>query len=912
MKYILLLFGIFNSIISLAQCPSISKQPQSQIDCEGNSIRMIIETDAKTIQWEKKRPTDSNFINISGAASNNYQIYPSGGTSMPDGTIFRAKLSNGTCTIYSEEASISLNTITNITGTSICERANGTLQANFPLNSQNRALKFQWTGSVNGGPFQDLSNDKQFEGVNTPKLTIKNAGIENQGQKYKIRVDFEVSPNNDNDGSITNTNQSQTCPRTSGEVSITIKTSPAPIHSVKSYSSCIDSKNTVSSSGCSPYTTIWYNQAGEKIAEGARPSISFTETGIQFIQATCLKNGCESVFSEGVEVQVHPIPTKVSNAGTPEKIKEGGSITFKASGETNNIWYLNENDVKYISTASTLTVKDVRIVGTNPFYISRWVSQKINGCESAKSEIKVLIESENLPNPETNPSPLPQPEPSPSPDPQPSPEPNPLPTPDPIPTPEPDPIPEPVILNFDVQGIKNCDRESYLLKSTNCPSTVNYFDAINNEWLGSSSIDKSFELYTIYDRKIIAKCTSQNFTDTYQEFTQVRNPEVKAWYKEKTIFCPSDSMQLESRILFSGQFLYWEKNGHVYSTESTLKIPVDSARFDAVYTHNDCIYRSPIPPIIIRPRPPKPQLAYSRITFCPREKIEVTALEPALKYQWSNNSKDQKIIVQESMHVSLIVQNEYACLSISSDTVNFKKLEKGEKPILSTVKNQICEGDTSIIYSNLGEKTIWSNGQQKGSVEISESNAIFAVSKSLEGCISDTSDVIKIIKRPKPQQPKIEQPFNRILRGIRTAEDEQIDWQVDDHAIKVDNNEIELKNPSKLSLRTSKTYSTNGMNEITCKSDLLELKVNELNPYSEMSIYPNPNSTNLLFVNTPEQISSGVLEIIDLNGHQKWEKEIENRQNPMLITLPRLNPGIYFIRISSANYVGQKRLILLE
>ena len=113
MKYtcLLLLF----CMKAFGQCPVISQQPENQSDCEGNSIRMrCIATPGAIFQWERKRPTDANFTIISGATGSSYQILPSGDTNNPSGTLYRAKVSLGTCSIYSNPAEISLHKINSI------------------------------------------------------------------------------------------------------------------------------------------------------------------------------------------------------------------------------------------------------------------------------------------------------------------------------------------------------------------------------------------------------------------------------------------------------------------------------------------------------------------------------------------------------------------------------------------------------------------------------------------------------------------------------------------------------------------------------------------------------------------------------------------------------------------------------
>ena len=116
----------------LGQCPVISQQPINQTDCETNSIRMIVGSNATQFQWEKKRPNDATFTAISGATQASYQIYPSGGTVHPSGTQYRVKLNATSCLVISEAASITLHTITNIINPEICERENARLEARIP------------------------------------------------------------------------------------------------------------------------------------------------------------------------------------------------------------------------------------------------------------------------------------------------------------------------------------------------------------------------------------------------------------------------------------------------------------------------------------------------------------------------------------------------------------------------------------------------------------------------------------------------------------------------------------------------------------------------------------------------------------------------------------------------------------
>ena len=390
MKYTYL-FVLF-CMTAMGQCPEISKQPENQSDCDGNSIRMLcLASSGAKFQWERKRPTDANFTNISGATSGSYQIFPSGDVNNPSGTLYRAKVTLNACTVYSNPAEITLHKISSILNPGICERGAGSLETQIPDASIASANTYQWSRSTDGLTYSDLVDDANFSGSKTKNLRISNALLGLSGQKFKVRVLFSITPNNDNEGSLLNENQTSTCPRTSSEVSLQIKSSPVPVHSAALYKGCLGAPIGINSTGCSPYTTQWYDANQQKIGIGARISVIHSTKTPELYKATCIKSGCESLPSLGTSAQAYDIPSAPMNAGTPSSICPGNSLIFKASGGTNNIWYLNENATSSLSTATSLTVVSTGNSGTEAQKITRWVSQKINECESPRAAIEVVV-----------------------------------------------------------------------------------------------------------------------------------------------------------------------------------------------------------------------------------------------------------------------------------------------------------------------------------------------------------------------------------------------------------------------------------------------------------------------------------------------------------------------------------------
>jgi hypothetical protein len=267
----------------------------------------------------------------------------------------------------------------------------GILEVQMPESSVSKAISYQWTRATSGGNFQDFSDDANFQGSQSKNLTIINAPSSLQGQRFKIRIQFSITLNNDNEGSLNNENQVNTCPRTSNEVIITIKSSPQLVHSSSLYTGCLGAPISINSTGCSPYVTQWYDENENKLGTGAKIFVTQTDLNPKIYKATCLKLGCESLPSLGTSAQAFNIPAAPSNAGTPTAILLESSIIFKATGGTNNIWYLSENDIKAISTAATITVPIPINSGSSAIELVRWVSQKVNNCESPKTAIRVSV-----------------------------------------------------------------------------------------------------------------------------------------------------------------------------------------------------------------------------------------------------------------------------------------------------------------------------------------------------------------------------------------------------------------------------------------------------------------------------------------------------------------------------------------
>lgn len=720
-------------LLTLAQCPQISQQPQSQADCEGNSIRMIVISNGTQFQWEKKRPQESNFSTISGATQANYQIMPTGNTSHPTGTLYRVKISLGSCSVYSETASITLRKINSIMNPSICERGNGSIV----VQASDQASRFQWSRSIKGGPFQDLTDNEIFSGSQQAQLTISQASMDLDAQKFRVKIEFTVSPNNDNEGSTSNQNNSPTCPRTSSEVTLQIKASPIPRHASSRYTGCLNESLAVNASGCSPYTTQWYDNNRNPIGAGARLLISLVNPEPKQYFASCLNGACESPLSSGTFAQAFPKPIAPINAGTPTEICPGKTITFKASGGSNNIWYLNPTATTALSTATQYT-----LIASGSGRLIRYVSQKINGCESERTAIDVEVRTDISCSPiDTTISPPPV-----------GPPPPPMDT-TTLKLPE---------AKLDYRLQKNCDLASYELTIMGCPTTPVW--RINQQFEHTGNF---ISLYVPENMEIDIECPSTISQPLHILLPGLAAPSIPIQSNYQQYVCEGESTFVSIQLPLNSHMVGWERNGHLYSQNLSLHGNLESGNYQAIIQRYACTYRSESIYIQVIPRPQAPILICNQLIRCEDDSSIIDIKTTHLMYRWNNEIASQQLkISHKSAGIYAYiaeVSDDGLCWSYSSKPLYIQIHPTPESPRIILEKNGgFCRGDSSRLQiDRIGLNYRWSTKDSSSVIFVKQAGSYRVQWKDQNGCWSPYSPIAQTYHFPDEPQPTIQATPNR-------------------------------------------------------------------------------------------------------------------------------------------------------
>ena len=577
------LFFLLSSFLSIAQCATISTQPLSQINCEGDSIRLTVASSGGTFQWEKRRPTDTKFTSITNARAKRYSFL-SGGSTHPTGTYYRLKVTLDKCISYSDSVLVVLRKAPMISSISVCEKA---LVPLSPL--------YFWT--LNGLPVDSIVAKSFFHGA---KL-----------KAFARHITFPAG----------------TCVLASNEVSLSVRTlPPAPTHVVKIVAACTGLPFSLNATGCSPSLTYWYNASGTKLGEGSRLPLVASDSSI--FRASCVKSGCEGPLSTGVKTILFAIPSPPINTSATY-FCSGVNFNLQASGGLNNIWYESESVKSSMSTSTALVMKAIHNTSAKDSILVRFASVKINDCESdripviirIKPHLKLLLHlpisltgerTINLPEAQTfngtppynisyastakNPF-------------------GPFTTngflfrsvTDSLGCNIKDTIlvnyarNGPIIHHLTARTETNCLTNNYRIRIDGCPLKTSGLNASKRYESPLADFILSGGSYTFL--------CNDGQTDTIQlNLPHLKQPSSVLHKSFTSHICEEDSAFLSLTIDSNVRFVGWEKDNHLYSLDKTINGLLPAGVYQNVLEANGCFYRSDIITLDRRPNPPTPRL----------------------------------------------------------------------------------------------------------------------------------------------------------------------------------------------------------------------------------------------------------------------------------------------------------------
>ncbi len=191
--------------INAGSGPSVTTQPVSQSACVGqNAVFNVVATGVTGYQWQVSTTgCAGTFTNISGATSASYTV--TGATTAQNGYAYRCVLTGQCGTTNSFCASLTVNTVPDITAQpsdiSVCSESD----ASFTVAATGTGLSYQWELSTDGG-----ATWNPIGGATAATYTITSTTVSQNGYRYRCVVSGTCAPEATSNAAVLTVNSSVT------------------------------------------------------------------------------------------------------------------------------------------------------------------------------------------------------------------------------------------------------------------------------------------------------------------------------------------------------------------------------------------------------------------------------------------------------------------------------------------------------------------------------------------------------------------------------------------------------------------------------------------------------------------------------------------------------------------------------
>jgi hypothetical protein len=425
--------------------------------------------------------------------------------------------------------------------------------------------------------------------------------------------------------------------------------------------------------------------------------------------------------------------------------------------------------------------------------------------------------------------------------------------------------------------------------------------------------------------------TAGTFAVTYRDFNgctftserplQVRvnplppKPTVQA--SASTVFCRGEVRVLTSST--PGVSFRWT-NG-----ETSRSISVSESGVFAVEAidGNGCV--SPRSDALIttaNPVPPKPMIFTSGpTTFCADRNVTLTSSLSDSTYVWSTAARSASIVTNRAGAYAVRTINRFGCASVVSDSVRIRVNALPPKPTL------VAGGPTS--FCDRQSVTLCSaTSGLSGAIFVDNDNTLVTPSQcypartsgeyfvkvtDANGC-ENRSDRVVISVKPLPTTPVITKVGTYTLEAQGALPGETYFWQANGTPLRDSAGVIKARQEGLYVAYTQLSYVVPApVGRITCISESSDPFEFRYDPgiQSGLSVYPNPNTTGWLNIETQADWVGAMLTVHTIDGKLIYSARINAFDQWKRIDLGRTG-GQFLVRVRADGFEVTKRVVVLS
>ncbi|MFT4733709.1 MAG: hypothetical protein ACI9K1_000662 [Arcticibacterium sp.] len=345
--------------------------------------------------------------------------------------------------------------------------------------------------------------------------------------------------------------------------------------------------------------------------------------------------------------------------------------------------------------------------------------------------------------------------------------------------------------------------------------------------------------------------------------------------------------------------IFWS-NG---STEPNLKVTGPGNFFVKVKNEFGCEGQSKELSVTIKPAAFRPLIENLGNTILCKNDSTILRASNDQNLIWNTGTDLKDLIVKSTGEYFAINRNEFGCTS-SSEKLNIKFNPIPPKPeILTEGSLEVCDDEEIVLKASPAYSYSWSTGHTTEQITIKNTREVFLKTRNELGCLSEASDLKKIIVLVKPKNPMIVQSGTFTLKSYFTTDttDLEYQWRIEDKQIVSPKPFIKVIKTGDYVVQGIKNYRLkNGQNKV-CISQESESFNYYLNTEQQgFSYYPNPAPDKKITIETLEDIDRATVTIFDLKGVPYLTEYVELFDSPKTFNLEKLPKGRYLLKVRNS------------
>lgn len=362
-------------------------------------------------------------------------------------------------------------------------------------------------------------------------------------------------------------------------------------------------------------------------------------------------------------------------------------------------------------------------------------------------------------------------------------------------------------------------------------------------------------------------------------------------------FCDNKSLSLSADL----------KNDIQWSTgETANEINITESGIYKVSARNEfgCIGNSEEVKVNILPSPKKPSLNLIGENIICADQETIISTDLATNMIWSDSTIASQLKVNKEGNYFATSINEFNC-SKNSDTLFIKVNPVPSKPLITLQGSSVlCEYEPVRLVASDAKTYFWNNGSETKEIEVTNTPNMYLKVANEFGCVSQSSDTLKLTILNSPAKPTIIKYGTYHLKTLLENEGGNLEyhWQFNNEDLITSQPEIKVFRTGIYSIYVKEQYLTGG-NVKSCVSENSDYFYYTLVDFNNgFSLYPNPMVGDQLTIESLKDMERAQVSIYNLNGNLIDKRNIDFFSKPEVLNLNNLTPGMYIIKVRN-NYI---------